>query len=67
MKNKDQSTKDMPTLGDGWAHFVPEAPYMAHVQKCGHEENVRSTLFQYCLFYHWFLFSAIYAIPTFML
>jgi hypothetical protein len=31
----------MPALGDGWAHFVPEAPYMEHVQKCGHEEHVR--------------------------
>ena len=31
MKNKDQSTTDMPALGDRWAHFMPETPYMDHV------------------------------------
>jgi hypothetical protein len=50
MKNKDRSTKDILALGDGWAHFVLEAPYMVHVQKCSHEEHVRFTLFKYCLF-----------------
>jgi hypothetical protein len=50
MKNKDRSAKDIPALGDGWAHFVLEAPYMAHVRKCGHEEHVRFTPFKYCLF-----------------
>lgn len=40
MKNKDRSTTDMPALGDGWAHFVPETPYMDHVRKWGFEELV---------------------------
>jgi hypothetical protein len=51
MKNKDRSAKDMPALGDGWAHFVPETPYMEHVRKSGYEEHV-SYAFKYCLFYH---------------
>jgi hypothetical protein len=50
MKNKDRSAKDMPALGDGWAHFVPEALYMEHVRKWGHEEHVRFTPFKYCLY-----------------
>lgn len=41
LKNKDRNTKDTPALGDGWAHFVPEAEYMEHVRKWGHEEEVR--------------------------
>lgn len=64
MKNRDRSVNDMPALGDGWAHFVPEAPYMEHVQKRGHEEHVR---FNLCLFYCSFLSSAIYVIPIFVL
>jgi hypothetical protein len=43
MKNKDRSATDTPALGDGWAHFVPEAPYMEYVEKCGHEAHVRYT------------------------
>lgn len=43
MKNKDRSVNDMPALGDGWAHFVPETPYMEHVRKIGHEEHVSFT------------------------
>ena len=50
MKNKDRSANDMPALGDGWAHFVPEAPYIEHVRKWGHEEHVSFTSFKYCLF-----------------
>jgi hypothetical protein len=40
MKNKERNTKDMPPLGDGWAHFVPEKAYMEHVRKWGFEEHV---------------------------
>jgi hypothetical protein len=38
MKNKERNTKDLPALGDGWAHFTPETPYMEHVRKWGSEE-----------------------------
>lgn len=39
MKNKDRNVKDTPALGDGWAHFVPEIPYMEHVRKWGTNEQ----------------------------
>jgi len=67
IKNKDRSVKDMPALSDGWTHFVPEAPYMGHVQKWGHEEQVRFTPLSIVYFHHSFLSSAIYVIPIFML
>ena len=43
MKNKERNTRDTPALGDRWAHFVPETPYimMEHVRKWGFEEQVR--------------------------
>jgi hypothetical protein len=66
MKNKDRSAKDMPALGDGWAHFVPEAPYMKHIRKWGHEEHVRFTPWSIVYFHHSFLSSAIYVIPIFV-
>ena len=43
MKNKNQSSNDLPTLDDEWAHFIPEAPYMEHVRMCGNEEHVKFT------------------------
>jgi hypothetical protein len=48
MKNKERNTQDMPALGDGWAHFVPEKPYMEHVQRWGSEEYVSLTKFDFC-------------------
>ena len=39
MKNKERNTKDTPALGDGWAHFIPETPYMEHVRKWGAKEH----------------------------
>lgn len=45
MKNKERNTNDMPALGDGWAHFVPEKLYMEHVRKWGFEELVRISPF----------------------
>ena len=47
MKNKERNTKNMPTLGDGWAHFVPETLYMEHVRKWGFEQQVRFPPFDY--------------------
>lgn len=49
MKNKERNVQDMPALGDGWAHFVPETPYMEHVQKRDFEERVRFPPFEYIL------------------
>jgi hypothetical protein len=49
MKNKDRNTGDTPALGDGWAHFAPETPYMEHVQKWGTEEQVRFPPIEYLL------------------
>ncbi|KAH9983825.1 hypothetical protein BJV77DRAFT_1062348 [Russula vinacea] len=39
LTNKERNTRDTPALGDRWAHFVPETPYMEHVQKWGFEEQ----------------------------
>jgi hypothetical protein len=47
MKNKERNTNDMPALGDGWAHFVPETLYMEHVRKWGFEELVRISPFKH--------------------
>jgi hypothetical protein len=33
----------MPALGDGWAHFIPETPYMEHVRKWGFDEHAAVT------------------------
>jgi hypothetical protein len=41
MKNKARNIQNMPALGDGWAHFIPETPYMEHVRQWGFEEQVR--------------------------
>ncbi|KAI0273137.1 hypothetical protein BGY98DRAFT_936390 [Russula aff. rugulosa BPL654] len=37
--NKDRDANDMPALGDGWAHFILEAPNMEHLWKWGQEEH----------------------------
>ena len=39
----------MPALGEGWAYFVPEKPYMEHVQRWGLEEYVsKPCMFDFC-------------------
>jgi hypothetical protein len=52
MKNKDRGANDLPALGDGWAHFVPEAPYMEHLRKWGQEEHVRFMPLSIVYFHH---------------
>lgn len=40
LKNKDRNiTNDVP-LGDGWAHWVPEEPFMDYVGGYGYQEEV---------------------------
>jgi hypothetical protein len=53
MKSKDRNTKDMPALGDGWGHFVPETPYMEHVRKYGFDERVAVGFSAFHLFKIW--------------
>jgi hypothetical protein len=40
MKNKDRNTNVNLALGDGWGHFVPQAPYQEHIKKFGDQEEV---------------------------
>lgn len=45
LKNRDRHLdKDKP-LGDGWGHWVPEEPYMAHVSTNADEPEVIIHLF----------------------
>lgn len=41
LKLKDKGIKNDPSLGDGWAHWVSQAPYMKYVKKYGHQIEVR--------------------------
>lgn len=40
LKNKARGIKNDPPLGDGWAHWVPEKPYHAHLDAHGKQEEV---------------------------
>lgn len=47
MKQKDKGIENDPPLGDGWAHWVANAPFKAYVKKYGHIVEVSQTLAAY--------------------
>jgi hypothetical protein len=44
LKNKDCNITNDPSLGDGWAHWVPEGPFKEYVDEYGYQEEVSLTL-----------------------
>jgi hypothetical protein len=43
LSNKARGIKSDPPLGDGWGHWVPEAPYRAYLDKYGRQVEVRGS------------------------
>lgn len=67
MKQKDKGIENDPPLGDGWAHWVANAPFKAYVKKYGHVIEVRWTFSPNMIPVNEIIISRTSATPTYVL
>jgi hypothetical protein len=46
LSNKARGIKNDPPLGDGWGHWVPDAPYQKYLAEFGHQIEVSGSEFR---------------------